>query len=272
MKEEFFMKKKAVFFDIDGTIFEPGKLDVSEAVIHAIHQVQALGHLCFVASGRPFTSLPEFITRLGFDGYICGNGTQIAINDHLISQKCLNPVKSKLILDLIEQFHLEYILLTTSQSCISTSHDELFEYYQQYHIDLDAILTDYCLDDILPNAIKIETMTHTDHQRQRIKSLAESLGFFVEIKTDGYIELSDKTITKGTALIEICNTVNIPISESVVLGDGQNDLDMFHVAGYAIAMGNAVDEIKEIADEITLPVSQDGAAYALDHLFHLSEC
>lgn len=263
------MNNKAVFFDIDGTIFESGKEDVSKTVIHAIHQVQTLGHLCFVASGRPFTSLPGFITRIGFDGYICGNGTQIAIGQTLIKQKCLDPVTSFEMIQLIESLQLQYIILTTSQSCISTHHDELFEYYQQFNIDLDAIRTQYNLNEILPYALKIETMTHTPKERENIKEKAESLGLFVEIKKDGYVELSDKTITKGTALLEVLKLTNIPVSESIVLGDGANDMDMFQTAGYSIAMGNAVDEIKETANEITLSVSEDGAAHALNKLFHL---
>ncbi len=265
------MEKKAVFFDIDGTIFESGKQGVSEAVIHAIHQVQTLGHLCFVASGRPYSALPNFITSIGFDGCICGNGTQIVIHNTLIDERCLNLFASKEILKTIESLNLEYIILTTTHSCISAVHDELFEYYKQYQIDLDAIKTKYNLNDILPYAIKIETMTHTAEEIQCIRQKAEQLGFFVEVKSDGYIELSDKTITKGTAMLKLLKHIHIPVSQSIVLGDGLNDLDMFHTAGYSIAMGNAVDEIKQIAHEVTLPVSQDGAAYALNHLFHLSD-
>lgn len=261
------MKRKAIFFDIDGTIFEPGKSNISEPVINAIHQVQSLGHLCFVASGRPYTSLPDFITQIGFDGMICGNGTQISLHNHLISEKCLDIQKSIQIIHFIEHLNLEYILLTTAQSCISKNHQELFEYYKQYSIDLDAILIDYHLDDLLPHITKIETMTHTHQERESIKEFAEQLGFFVEIKKDGYIELSDKQITKGTALIDMCKIVQIPISDSIVFGDGLNDLDMFHAAGHCIAMGNAVNELKEIADEITLDVSEDGVAYALNQYF-----
>ena len=50
-------KTHAIFFDIDGTIFEPGTSEVSFPVRKAISDVQSLGHFCFVASGRPATSL-----------------------------------------------------------------------------------------------------------------------------------------------------------------------------------------------------------------------
>lgn len=263
------MNKKALFFDIDGTIFEAGKPGISPAVIEAINHTQALGHLCFVASGRPYQALPDFVTEIGFDGYICGNGTQAVLNHQLIYQKCLNFKKSKTIIKLIETLNLEYIILTTEQSGVSAHHDELFDYYKQYHVDTDAILTQYHLDDLLMRAIKIETMTHHEHERQLIKETAENLGFFAEIKNDGYIELSDKTVTKGTALAEMCKAVDIPVSESIVFGDGLNDLDMFLTAGYRIAMDNAVDQIKQIADEITLSVNKDGVAFSLKKLFKI---
>lgn len=262
------MSRKAVFFDIDGTIFEPGTPGVSDVVIQAIHHTQSLGHACFVASGRPYTSLPDFILRIGFDGYICGNGTQVVLGSQMISQRCLNVEISRKMIHFIEQLNLQYIILTVSQSCVSPSHDELFEYYRQYNIDLEAMLTEYSLDQMLPQAIKIETMTHTKLERELIKEFAEALGFFVEIKKDGYVELSDKTITKGTSLQTVCERIQIPLSDSIVLGDGMNDIDMFRTAGYRIAMGNAVDEIKQLADIITLDVSEDGAAFILNQLFN----
>ena len=77
---------KALFFDIDGTLFEPGKPGVSAAVVEAIQRVQSLGHLCFVSSGRPYTALPTFLDGIDFDGYICGNGTQIATKEGLITE------------------------------------------------------------------------------------------------------------------------------------------------------------------------------------------
>ena len=260
-------KTHAIFFDIDGTIFEPGTSDVSFPVRKAISDVQSLGHFCFVASGRPYTTLPEFITSLGFDGYICGNGTQIVMNKTMIQQHTLNPESSHQIIQCFEELNLQYIILTTDQNCVSTNHDELFDYYKQYNLDLDAMKTSYDLSHELSHALKIETMTHTLSERNQIRSLAESLGFFVEIKKDGYLELSDRTITKGTAILEIMKHLNLPLDQSICFGDGLNDLDMFHTAAYSIAMGNAVEELKQIADEITKPVSEDGVAFSLSNLF-----
>ena len=68
-------------------------------------------------------------------------------------------------------------------------------------------------------------------------------------------------------MLEILNHFNIPQQDSICFGDGLNDLDMFHTAGYSIAMGNSVDEIREIADEVTLSVSEDGTAHSLQKLF-----
>lgn len=258
---------KALFFDIDGTLFEPGKSGLSVAVIEAIKHVQSLGHLCFVASGRPYTTLPKFITCIDFDGYICGNGTQIATKEGLIQEKTLPVSSSEIMLQKIEELHLEYLILTTDKNCISFQHDELFEYYKQYNIDPETFRTEYTLEEILPSALKIETMSHTEDERKQLCKVAESLDFFVEIKSNGYMEFSDQTITKGTAMLTLLDYFEVSVEDSICFGDGMNDIDLFKTAHYRIAMGNAIDEIKALANEITLPVSEDGVAISLNKLF-----
>lgn len=265
------MNQKAIFFDIDGTIYEAGKPAVSEAVLHAVDFTQKRGHLCFIASGRPLGSIPKEVKQAGFDGYICGNGSLIYLKDELFAKKCIDPARSQPIIDLFEKLQLQYIILTPQKSSISAQHDLLFAYYANMNIDLSSMEVSDDLSSVLENALKIEVMTTSPHQIQAIQELADSLDFFVEVRPNGYLELCDKQVTKGTAILEILKHFHLPVEDSIVLGDGPNDIDMFQTAGYRIAMGNAVDEIKALADEVTLSVSEDGAAHALYRLFGTSE-
>ena len=59
------------------------------------------------------------------------------------------------------------------------------------------------------------------------------------------------------------------VQDSICFGDGPNDVEMFETVGYSIAMGNAIDVIKDRADEICLSVLQDGVACKLKELFDL---
>ena len=64
--------KKAIFFDIDGTLIDciNGHIDLSHQVKQAIRRLQQEGHYAFIATGRPYAFLSEAILSFGFDGYI----------------------------------------------------------------------------------------------------------------------------------------------------------------------------------------------------------
>ncbi|EPE62150.1 haloacid dehalogenase-like hydrolase family protein [Exiguobacterium sp. S17] len=86
------------------------------------------------------------------------------------------------------------------------------------------------------------------------------------ITTAGWtkIEIGHPKASKGTALKQLAENHHIPQEEIVAIGDNLNDVSMFEVAETRIAMGNAVDPLKDISTHITKDVEADGVAYALD--------
>lgn len=79
--------------------------------------------------------------------------------------------------------------------------------------------------------------------------------------------MSPANITKGSGLRELCEFLNIDLAETVAVGDAHNDIEILQVAGVGVAMGNSIDEIKKIADFVTLDNDNDGVAAAVDKLF-----
>ena len=83
-------------------------------------------------------------------------------------------------------------------------------------------------------------------------------------------EISIKGITKATGLKQITSYLNIPIEDTIAIGDSLNDLDILQAVGLSICMGNGADECKKVADFTTKDISDDGLAYALQH-FNLAD-
>jgi hydroxymethylpyrimidine pyrophosphatase-like HAD family hydrolase len=71
-------------------------------------------------------------------------------------------------------------------------------------------------------------------------------------------------VSKGKALEKLVAHLQVPLGEVIAIGDGTNDISLLTVAGVAIAMGNAADEVKAIADYVTLDVDHSGLAAAID--------
>jgi hypothetical protein len=78
------------------------------------------------------------------------------------------------------------------------------------------------------------------------------------------LELSAMNVNKGTGLQKLCEHLGMPIDETIVMGDAANDVEALKVAGLAVAMGNAIDEVKEIADVVVSDCDHDGCAEAIE--------
>lgn len=81
-------------------------------------------------------------------------------------------------------------------------------------------------------------------------------------------EITLQGVNKGSALANLCERLRIPLSSTVAIGDNNNDIEMLQKAGYAIAMGNASDEIKQLCDYVTDDYPHHGVAKAIAYLLH----
>lgn len=81
-----------------------------------------------------------------------------------------------------------------------------------------------------------------------------------------FCDIANIDSNKGIAVKKMLEILNIKKEETIAIGDDNNDLSMFEQVGYKVAVNNAIDIVKEKADEITLSNDEDGVAIFLDKL------
>jgi hydroxymethylpyrimidine pyrophosphatase-like HAD family hydrolase len=79
-----------------------------------------------------------------------------------------------------------------------------------------------------------------------------------------FINAVSRTVSKGTTLQSVADYLGIDCDQIIAIGDSFNDLPVFEVAGLSIAMGNASEEVKQLADWVAPPVEKDGVAVAIE--------
>ncbi len=84
---------------------------------------------------------------------------------------------------------------------------------------------------------------------------------------DTYLEITANRVSKGSAIKFLHEKMDIDVSETIAVGDNYNDVEMIKYAGLGIAMGNAKEEVKAVADEITLSNNEDGIAEVIKKYF-----
>ena len=97
---------------------------------------------------------------------------------------------------------------------------------------------------------------------------AERVNVFDSIGPTGklVITITAKAANKGAALQAACDHLQIPTKQVIAFGDAENDLAMFELAGFSVAMGQAEEDIKAAADFISRANYEDGVAHAVERL------
>ncbi|MDW7732703.1 MAG: phosphoglycolate phosphatase [Methanolobus sp.] len=114
---------------------------------------------------------------------------------------------------------------------------------------------------------KTEIVLRRNFDLEHARALLSSTELDVEIiDTHFAIHIKSKKISKGTGLVRIADMMGLNVSDFVAIGDSVNDMEMLALAGYSIAVANADDFLKDIADYVTSEPYGEGTAEAIDHL------
>ena len=154
--------KKAIFFDIDGTLIEAkdGIKEIRPNVQSAIRSLQENGHYVFIATGRPYAFLSQAILNFGFDGFILANGAHVVVKDELLHSEPLDKEFVKEFTSKLEAMNVQYILEGEKQSYLKETHKEFYEFYDRVGILNDLFESNYSLDEV--DIHKIEMLCMTD--------------------------------------------------------------------------------------------------------------
>ncbi|MBO0855858.1 MAG: HAD hydrolase family protein, partial [Nocardia sp.] len=90
---------------------------------------------------------------------------------------------------------------------------------------------------------------------------------WVHGEDEPWLVVSKRGVSKGWALERLRQALDVPGHATLAIGDGYNDIEMLSWAGYSVAMGNAVPPVREIANEVTASIDEDGVALILERWF-----
>ena len=92
----------------------------------------------------------------------------------------------------------------------------------------------------------------------------------VVLSTPTLLEITAPGVSKGSAVIRLADELGVPREEIIAFGDQLNDVDMLESVGYGVAMANAEEEVKAVAERVTLPHDDDGVALVLEEFLPAS--
>lgn len=271
---------KAIVLDIGGTLLNTGKI-ISEKTKQALIAAQEKGIKVILASGRPTTGMLELAEQLEmtkYEGFLVSyNGARVTdcLTKKVLFNQAMSIETGQAILEHLKKFDVipmidkeDYLYVNDVYSGMLDLPDGAFniiEYearggnFKLSEIDDLAAFATFPINKILIAA-----------QPEYLQKIAPALHApFDEIVTAAfsapfYFEFTDKGIDKAKALNTVFPEMGIHSENIIAFGDGHNDRSIIEYAGIGVAMGNAVDALKEIADDVTLSCDEDGIAAGLE--------
>jgi Cof subfamily protein (haloacid dehalogenase superfamily) len=256
---------KAVFLDIDGTLIIRDRGPFKED-LEAIEEAAGKGHRFFLNSGRSFANLPPVLLDYPFfSGVSSGGGA------HALFAETLSSGKRKELKTIYHQWVDEKLLhdicafyLSCGKECILEGEKEIYVINDKNFLHVskekkiihnpDDFSSVYTGDFIT----KLTMEGFTTEEEQNLLAPHFQINPFTY-----YSEGIIKGETKAKSMGILLEAAGVTCENSIALGDSLNDMDMIRFAGLGVAMGNACDELKKAAAEITLPCGEGGVSHLI---------
>jgi Cof subfamily protein (haloacid dehalogenase superfamily) len=260
---------KAVFIDIDGTLLKSDDT-ISEATFAAIQKLKEKNILVILVSARPLSGILPIVREIGLLNYPVAslNGAYIITNGKIMFDSIIDVATTTLVHEQLQQYDATLIYYQQVQWF-----SELRNIYTDDEQKITSIpITIQPFTDTLqywqnknegPNKILViaEAAVTNEIQNNLQQQFVNHLNIYNSKPT--YLEVMNKEASKINAVKLLIDRYNIKQDETIAIGDNFNDKEMIAFAGTGIAMGNAPDEVKAVANYITDTNNKDGVYKAL---------
>lgn len=263
---------KLIALDIDGTLLNTDK-KITPDVFSAIQNAKKHGVKVVLSTGRPLPGVTPLLEELNLtddgDYVICFNG---AVVQEVKSKKVLCNLELELddfnlIYNEICKKYNSYIHINTPTHLITPN--KIPGKYTQLEANINKIPVEYKSIEEIDDNIKFCKVMIVD-ESEKLEEIISKIPkefydkYTIVRSTPFFLEFLNKDANKGTALKALCSNINIPIEDSIAVGDEENDQHMIEYAGLGVAMGNARSSIKDIADFITSTNNENGVAKVIN--------
>ena len=274
------MKIVAVCTDIDGTLLD-SRRELSVRTIRAVERINNAGIPLILASSRMPGAMRHLQAELGITGQpmVCFNGGYVIIDKGdssptTILDSVTIPVSvCSTIWRLAKGTDIHISLYAEDQWFAPamdewTQREETITKVNATIISFEKAMSRW--DEAGMGVHKVMCMGGEQHIAKLCSNLQQMLAEKVHIyrSRPTYLEIAPKAVSKASALELIMKEkFNTDLSMVMAFGDNYNDIDMIRNSGLGIAVGNAIQEVKDVAKEITLNSKEDGVAISIEKYF-----
>lgn len=264
------MDIKLIAIDIDGTLLNE-KNELAQPTIDAITEAHNNGVKIVLCTGRPLSGVQPYLDKLAIKGAsefaITFNGAmaqsldgQVMVN-HTISYD--NFLETEM---LSRKLNVNYQIETTDSIYTTNRDTNPYGIAESFLVRLPIKFRspeEIPRDLVMSKAMFVDYPENITKANDLIPAKLRDEMYVVQTEPF-FIEMMNKQASKGKTLGELADQLHLTKDNLMAIGDQGNDLTMVKAAGLGVAMGNAIDEVKDAAQFITKPNTEDGVAFAIN--------
>ena len=267
---------KLICCDIDGTLLN-SKNKISNLQKSCIDwAINEKGITFVLISARMPSAINEIQKELHLDNVSIGySGAYIYDNNNVYYQKAINLYVAEQLCVISKNLGLQVSLYVENKWYVNRINEFVENEINAVHITPTIIDLDSVMKECNTNQKNIYKLIVTSPHVEKIAEFKKAILYMVEshlpfqtgYANDHLVEIMPENVSKGKAVYELCRMLQISPSHVIAIGDSNLDISMIEIAGYGVAMGNAVRELKAKADYITETNDEDGVATAIQRIF-----
>lgn len=265
------MSRKLIFFDIDGTIVDETGY-IPESTVRAIRAAREQGILCVINTGRPYSHIDPAVKTIGFDGYVCSCGQHLVLNGEVVSHVDFSSEQCREIIEMARRCRVDMMFEGEHGIWFDLCHDKILEgvlrtkeQFARYGFDVEASVDapGFYFD-------KMCAFPREDSEKETFLAFVEEHGAVI-YREGNMLEITRQGYSKESGLKQMIALLGVGLEDCYAIGDSTNDLPMLRSVPHSIAMGNAPEEIKDVAEFVTTTLYEDGIANALAYYGLISQ-
>ncbi|MGP4082225.1 Cof-type HAD-IIB family hydrolase [Pseudalkalibacillus sp. R45] len=262
--------------DLDGTLLKDDKT-VSVHTKSILQQAMDNGNHVVISTGRPFRGSEQYYHELGLSTPIINfNGAFIHHPKSPEWGRFHSPMEIDVAKEIVEtclEFDVKNVIAEVLDDVYLHREDEFI--INSFLIEKANLNVGHLIHALPHNPTSLLVRPQDHHVKELRELLKAKHAEVIDHRVWGapwnIIEVVKAGLNKAVGLKQVAESMNVPQERVIAFGDEDNDLEMIEYAGHGIAMGNAIPELKNIANGVTKTNEEDGIAYFLEDLLSLKE-
>ena len=256
--------KSAVFFDIDGTIWD-FRGYMPDSVRDAMEKLRQNGHMTFLCTGRSRGNIyEERLLALPLTGIVAACGNHIEKDGEMLYENLLTWDHLREIMDVLRKAKMPFIVEGPVDHWMNTE-----DFPNDWYVgNLWKSLGDHALRlDEIAEGGRFSKLSASIPEDADLAYAEEALSSTMDFINHGnqVVEIIPKGSGKDEGIRRTCELLDIPREATYAVGDSSNDLGMLRYAAHGICMGNGTAEAKQAAEYVTADLKDDGLYKAMEH-------